>query len=413
MVSAHTSPLEQPGNGDAGGMNVYVMELARQLAARSVEVEIFTRATSSEQPPVTEALPGVTVRHVPAGPFEGLPKEDLPAQLCTFARDVLRAEATRPAGWFDVVHSHYWLSGQVGQVAADRWGVPLVHSMHTMAKVKNANLAVGDLVEPAGRVAGEEQLVASADRLIANTADERDQLVTRYAADPQRVSVVHPGVDLDRFRPTDRVAARVALGLPQDADVILFAGRIQPLKAPDVVLEAAAHLMAGARRDRTVVAVVGGPSGSGIDRPTVLLELAAALGISDRVRFVPPVAQDRLALWYAAASIVCVPSHNESFGLVAIEAQACGTPVVAAKVGGLTTAVHDGVTGLLVDGHEPVDYAAAFAQVLDQSGLHASMREAAVHHARRFGWDVTAERTLAVYEDAVGQPLPLPTAVGQ
>ncbi|MGH1561513.1 D-inositol-3-phosphate glycosyltransferase [Mumia sp. DW29H23] len=413
MLSAHTSPLEQPGNGDAGGMNVYVLELARRLAARSVEVEIFTRATSSEQPPLVEALPGVTVRHVPAGPFEGLGKEDLPAQMCTFVRDVLRAEATRPLGWFDAVHSHYWLSGQVGQVAADRWGVPLVHSMHTMAKVKNAHLAAGDAAEPAGRVAGEEQLVASADRLIANTADEAAQLVDLYAADPARVDVVHPGVDLDRFRPADRTAARATLGLPQDADVILFAGRIQPLKAPDVVLEAAAHLMARGRRDRTVVAVVGGPSGSGLDKPTALLELAGALGISDRVRFVPPVAQDRLALWYAAASIVCVPSYNESFGLVALEAQACGTPVVAAKVGGLTTAVHDGVTGMLVDGHDPVDYAAAFAQVLDQPGLHASMQDAAVHHAARFGWDATAERTLAVYEESVAAVRLFPTAVGQ
>ncbi|XEK80628.1 D-inositol-3-phosphate glycosyltransferase [Mumia sp. Pv4-285] len=423
MLSAHTSPLEQPGNGDAGGMNVYVLELARRLAARSVEVEIFTRATSSEQPSIVEALPGVMVRHVPAGPFEGLGKHDLPAQMCTFVRDVLRAEANRPVGWFDAVHSHYWLSGQVGQVAADRWGVPLVHSMHTMAKVKNANLAAGDAAEPAGRVVGEEHLVECADRLIANTVDEADQLVDLYGADPARVDVVHPGVDLDRFRPVGQDLARATLGLPRDADVILFAGRIQPLKAPDVVLEAAAHLMARGRRDRTVVAVVGGPSGSGLDRPTALVELSDRLGIADRIRFVPPVSQDRLALWYAAASIVCVPSYNESFGLVALEAQACGTPVVAAKVGGLATAVHDGVTGMLVDGHDPADYAAAFAQVLDQPGLHASMQNAAVHHAARFGWDATAERTLATYvkaiavkamaEGAVADVRPFPNAVGQ
>ncbi|MFD1825273.1 MULTISPECIES: D-inositol-3-phosphate glycosyltransferase [Mumia] len=413
MLSAHTSPLAQPGNGDAGGMNVYVLELARRLAARSVEVEIFTRATSSDQPPVVEALPGVRVRHVPAGPFEGLGKEDLPAQMCTFVRDVLRAEATHPVGWFDAIHSHYWLSGQVGLVARDRWGVPLIHSMHTMAKVKNASLAAGDHAEPAGRVAGEQQLVDVADRLIANTADEASQMVDLYGAVASRVEVVHPGVDLERFKPCGRAAARAALGLPQDGDVILFAGRIQPLKAPDVVLEAAARLMSSGRRDRTTVVVVGGPSGSGLERPTALLDLAHGLGISDRARFVPPVAQDELALWYAAASIVCVPSYNESFGLVAVEAQACGSPVVAAKVGGLATAVHDGVTGMLVDGHDPADYAAAFAQILDQPGLHASMSGAAVRHASRFGWDATAERTLAVYADAVAEMQALPTAVGQ
>lgn len=412
MLSAHTSPLAQPGDGDAGGMNVYVLELARRLAARSVEVEIFTRATSSEQPPVVEALPGVRVRHVAAGPFEGLDKEDLPAQMCTFVRDVLRTEATHPVGWFDLIHSHYWLSGQVGVVARDRWGVPLVHSMHTMAKVKNASLAAGDRREPAGRVAGEQELVDTADRLIANTADEASQMVSLYGADPRRVEVVHPGVDLDRFRPVDRTQARAALGLPRDGDVILFAGRIQPLKAPDVVLEAAAHLMRSGRRDRTTVVVVGGPSGSGREHPTALADLARSLGIADRTRFVPPVAQDRLALWYAAASLVCVPSYNESFGLVAVEAQACGTPVVAAKVGGLVTAVRDGLTGLLVEGHDPDDYAAAFARVLDEPGLHASMSRAALRHASRFGWDATAERTLAVYVDAVAERRALPTAVG-
>ncbi|PJJ57118.1 D-inositol-3-phosphate glycosyltransferase [Mumia flava] len=413
MLSAHTSPLEQPGDGDAGGMNVYVLELARRLAARSVEVEIFTRATSSSQPPIVEALPGVLVRHVAAGPFENLDKHALPSQMCTFVRDVLRVEASHPAGWFDAVHSHYWLSGQVGMVARDRWGVPLVHSMHTMAKVKNAYLAAGDCAEPVGRVAGEQQLVECSDRLIANTQDEARQLVELYGAGADQVEVVHPGVDLDRFRPRPRPEARRELGLDDDADVILFAGRIQPLKAPDVVLEAAARMIHGGRRDRTVVAVVGGPSGSGLERPTALVELAARLGIADRVRFVPPVAQDQLALWYAAASLVCVPSYNESFGLVAIEAQACGTPVVAARVGGLTTAVHDGLSGLLVDGHDPSDYADAFVRVLDEPGLHPSMSSAAVRHASRFGWEVTAERTLEVYADASHRLYALPQAVGQ
>ena len=179
MISLHTSPLDQPGTGDAGGMNVYVIELAKRLAQTGIEVDIFTRATTSALPPVVEAGDGIRVRHITAGPFEGLTKGELPGQLCVFAREVLRAEAAQPVGHYDVVHSHYWLSGQVGALARDRWGVPLVHSMHTMAKVKNAALADGDRPEPQGRVIGEEQVVAEADRLVANTDEEASQLVER------------------------------------------------------------------------------------------------------------------------------------------------------------------------------------------------------------------------------------------
>ncbi|MDQ4007027.1 MAG: D-inositol-3-phosphate glycosyltransferase [Actinomycetota bacterium] len=411
MLSVHTSPLDQPGTGDAGGMNVYVIELAKQLADLDVAVEVFTRATSSDLPDLVEVAPGVSVRHVAAGPYEGLAKEDLPGQLCTFARDLLRVEAQQELGWYDVIHSHYWLSGQVGALAADRWGIPLVHSMHTMAKVKNTALADGDRPEPWGRVVGEEQVVEFADHLIANTDDEAAQLVHLYDADPLRVSVVHPGVDLEVFRPRDTTQARRGLGLPAEATVLLFAGRIQPLKAPDVLLRAVAVLLDRdpALRDQLVVPVVGGPSGSGLEEPTALVDLARDLGVADVVRFVPPVSQDELAQWYAAASLVCVPSYSESFGLVAAEAQACGTPVVAASVGGLTTVVADGQTGLLVPGHQPHDYAGAFARLVDDPGLRARMSAAAVRHATRFGWRRTARDTLSVYEQAVlsrfGEPV--------
>jgi D-inositol-3-phosphate glycosyltransferase len=233
VLSVHTSPLEQAGTGDAGGMNVYVVETATRMARRGVAVEIFTRATSSEQPPVAALAPGVLVRHVAAGPFEGLGKNDLPSQLCAFTAGVLRAEARHEPGYYDVIHSHYWLSGQVGWLARDRWGVPLVHSAHTLARVKNAALAEGDEPEPMVRVIGEDQVVAEADRLISNTEEEARQLVELYHADPQRTVTIPPGVDLGRFRPGSRVAARVQLGLPRDAVVLAFVGRIQPLKGPD------------------------------------------------------------------------------------------------------------------------------------------------------------------------------------
>ena len=402
MISLHTSPLDQPGTGDAGGMNVYVIELAKRLARRGVEIDIFTRATSSALDQVVEAGEGVTVRHIHAGPFEGLTKNELPAQLCVFAREVLRAEASQPVGHYDVVHSHYWLSGQVGTLARDRWGVPLVHSMHTMAKVKNDALAEGDTPEPPARVIGEEQVVEAADMLIASTDLEAKQLIELYDADPARVEVVHPGVDLDVFRPIPQAAARAALGLPADSDVLLFAGRIQPLKAPDVLLRAVAALLEREprRRSRTVVPVVGGPSGTGLEKPQALADLAAALGIADVVRFVPPVSQSELALWYAAATLVAVPSYNESFGLVAVEAEATGTPVVAASVGGLTTAVRDGHSGLLVDGHRTDDWADALQRVLTDDALRSRLEAGARAQASLFSWDATAEATLQVYERA-------------
>ncbi|WGL53085.1 D-inositol-3-phosphate glycosyltransferase [Nocardioides sp. BP30] len=402
MISLHTSPLDQPGTGDAGGMNVYVLELARRLGRQGVAVDIFTRATSSQLAPVVEAADGVVVRHIPAGPFEGLTKAELPGQLCVFAREVLRAEAAHPIGYYDVVHSHYWLSGQVGALARDRWGVPLVHSMHTMAKVKNEALADGDTPEPSARLIGEEQVVEAADLLIANTDLEAKQLINLYDADPGRVEVVHPGVDLQVFRPHDRSAARAALGLPARAAVLLFAGRIQPLKAPDVLLRAVAVLLARepALRSRLVVPIVGGPSGTGLEHPESLAQLAAELGIVDVVRFVPPVSQADLAQWYAAASLVAVPSYNESFGLVAAEAQACGTPVVAAAVGGLTTVVRDGRSGLLVEGHGAAQWADALGRVVADEALRSRLAAGALRHAQDFSWEATARHTLDVYERA-------------
>ncbi|CAN5644906.1 D-inositol-3-phosphate glycosyltransferase [soil metagenome] len=400
MIRLHTSPLDQPGTGDACGMNVYVVELARRLAARGVEVDIFTRATSSTLEPVVGLADGILVRHVAAGPFEGLTKEELPGQLCVFAREVLRTEAAQPVGHYDAVHSHYWLSGQVGALARDRWGVPLVHSMHTMGKVKNDALATGDAPEPAARLIGEEQVVAAADVLIANTDLEAKQLINLYDADPGRVEVVHPGVDLDTFRPrSDRAAIRASLCLADGAVVVLFAGRIQPLKAPDVLLRAVAVLLERdpALRRRLVVPVVGGPSGSGLDRPTALAALAAELGIADVVRFVPPVAHADLARWMAAATLVAVPSYNASFGLVAAEAQACGTPVVAAAVGGLTTVVRHGSSGLLVDSHEPRDWATALGRVVGDPRERARLADGALTQARLFSWDETARQTIEVY----------------
>jgi D-inositol-3-phosphate glycosyltransferase len=402
VLSLHTSPLEQPGTGDAGGMNVYVVQTAKRMARLGVAVEIFTRATSSDLPPTVELADGVLVRHVTAGPFEGLDKNELPAQLCAFAAGVLRTEAEHSPGYYDVVHSHYWLSGQVGWLAKQRWGVPLVHTAHTLARVKNLALAQGESPEPRTRVIGEQQVVDEADLLIANTNVEAQQLMRLYAAEPGQVLTVPPGVDLDTFTPGDQGAARPELGIAPDALVFAFVGRIQPLKAPDVLVRAAAELVRRRPelRERLVVLIVGGASGAGLERPRALSELAAELGIVDQVRFLPPRRGADLATVYRAADAVAVPSHSESFGLVALEAQACGTPVVAAEVGGLPVAVAHDKSGLLVPGHDPDRWAGALGMIGLNPRLRARLAQGALAHAGCFSWERTTDALLEGYAQA-------------
>jgi D-inositol-3-phosphate glycosyltransferase len=268
-----------------------------------------------------------------------------------------------------------------------------VHTAHTLAAVKNAALADGDSPEPPLRAVGEQQVVDEADRLIVNTEHEAQQLVSLHHADPDRIDVVHPGVDLEMFTPGDKRSARAALGLDTDEPILAFVGRIQPLKAPDVLLRAAGKLP-GVR-----VVVAGGPSGSGLTAPDGLIQLADELGIADRVSFLPPQSRDQLVDLYRAADLVAVPSYSESFGLVAIEAQACGTPVVAAAVGGLPVAVRDGVTGTLVDGHDVDDWAQAIDTLLERGP--ESMGRAAVEHAATFSWAHTVDALLDSYGHAI------------
>jgi len=422
LLSIHTSPLDQPGTGDAGGMNVYVVETAKRLALAGTEVEIFTRATSSDHAGVVDLAPGVKVRHLTAGPFEGLRKEDLPGQLCAVTAGLLRVEASHPEGWFDLIHSHYWLSGQVGWLASERWNVPLVHTMHTMAKVKNLELAAGDTPEPQLRVIGEEQVVAASTRLIANTAIEAQQLIELYGANPSHVDTVHPGVDLELFTPGDKQEARERLmkvsaqsnvtrlhGSSSRSHelagkrILLFVGRIQPLKAPDLLVRAAARMVADdpSLRAELLVVICGGPSGNGLEHPTSLIELAQDLGIADIVRFEPPNDRATLVDWFRAADITVVPSYSESFGLVAVESQACGTPVVASAVGGLRTAVNHEVSGVLIDGHSTSPYAHTLASLLRNPARLEQLARGARMHAATFGWESTTVGLLDSYRAAV------------
>jgi D-inositol-3-phosphate glycosyltransferase len=396
-LMVHTSPLDQPGIGDAGGMNIYVLESAQRMAAMGVSVDIFTRRTDPSAPEIVEISPGVRVRHFDCG-HGTLTKEQLPIHISGLSQEFSRIMRTEN---YDVIHSHYWLSGKVAMPAAKELGIPLVHTMHTMARVKNLNLAEGETPEPMIRVQGETQVVAAANALIANTDAEGASLVSLYDACPDIVHVVSPGVDLYTFTPGEsRSAAREYTGQPHEALVVSFVGRIQPHKGPEVLIRATSELVKHTPllRHKLIVNVVGGASGANTEEVDRLKELSTWLGIDDVVRFTPPVPRIDLPHWYRAADLVVVPSYSESFGLVALEAQACGTPVVATAVGGLRTAVADGISGVLVDGHDPKAWSSVISRLLQEPQRRVLLSMGAIEHASHFGWDVTARGTLDIYD---------------
>ncbi|MCQ9341047.1 D-inositol-3-phosphate glycosyltransferase [Corynebacterium sp. HMSC072G08] len=407
MISMHTSPLEQPGSGDAGGMNVYVLNTARQLARRGIEVDVFTLATRPSQGEIVEVEEGLRVINIVAGPYEGLSKEELPTQLAAFAGGMITFARCFDLD-YDVIHSHYWLSGQVGWLLRDLWEVPLVHTAHTLAAVKNAHRTADDTQESEARRICEQQIVDNADLLVVNTAQETQDLIEHYDAPPERIVVVSPGADTELFTPgTDRNTerSRRLLGIPLHMKVVAFVGRLQKFKGPEVLVRATAELI---KRDpfRNVrVIFCGGPSGANAT-PETYQNLARELGVERYVRFIAPRPPAELVAVYQAADIVAVPSYNESFGLVAVEAQASGTPVIAARVGGLPIAVDDGETGLLVDNHDPEAWADALEQLLDNDERRIAMGEAAVDHAQNFSWAAAATQLEAIYADAMSIQIP-------
>ena len=402
----HTSPLEQAGVGDAGGMNVYVVESAKRIAASGVDVDIFTRANRSGLPEVVEIADGVNVRHLEAGPYDGISKDELPSQICALMSSFMHQEARLPMGYYDLLHSHYWISGQLGWLISERLGTPLVHTMHTMAKVKNLSLAEGEKPEPQVRAIGEEQVVGASAALIANTTAEAASLVSLYDACPDRVFVVPPGVDLTTYKVNGgKSAARKKLKIGEDRLMLAFVGRIQPHKGPEVLIRAVAEMLnhSPALRSRLKTVIIGGASGNGSQEPERLKALTVFLGVSDVIEFLPPVPHEELSDWYRASDLVCVPSYSESFGLVALEAQACGTPVVATAVGGLRTAVADGISGSLVDGHNPRAWSAVISRLLMEPERRLILGMGAIEHASHFGWDTTARGMLDVYDRVLSQ----------
>lgn len=421
VLSLHTSPLAQPGTGDGGGMNVYVRELSAALARSGATCDVYTRAGSDDLPAVVEVEPGFRIHHVPAGPLEPVPKERLPELVGEFTEGVLKRLVGAPvafgaryarhpvedpvgSGEVHAVHANYWLSGLVGHVLKHELGLPLVSTFHTLDRVKaEASPEEVETGDAGRRAEAEAEIVQCSDTVLASCSVEAEQIVDLYHADPARIRIIPPGVDHAFFGPGSRRGARRALaemlGTPEDGPLLLFVGRVQPLKGADVAVRTLAALARTDHPDARLL-VVGGPSGPRGDAEMAhVRELIADLGMSGRVEMVPPQPHELLSTFYRAADACIVPSRSESFGLVALEAAACGTPVVASDVGGLRTLVDHGHTGYRVDDAEPEAFASWVRQILAQPLLAERLTTGAVIRARRYTWARAASLLMSIYEE--------------
>jgi D-inositol-3-phosphate glycosyltransferase len=396
VLSVHTSPLDQPGTGDGGGLNVSVREVALRLAGRGVHVDVFTRWADPSLPATVDLAPGVQVHHITAGPVEPVSKDEVANHLCAF---VLGLQRHPTAGTHDLIHAHYWLSGWVGRRVARSWELPLVQTFHTLGVLKNATLAPGDRPEPPLRLIAERRVATEADQVLVLTCGEASLLHRTYGLSGSQLTVVPAGVDLDRFSPPPTPTRRP--GPPR----LLFVGRLQPLKGPDLAIRTLAEVRRTLPDAR--LRIVGGTSGpdDAATGPGGLQALAAELGVADAVELEPALDQATLVERYRDADVLLVPSRSETFGLVALEAQACGTPVVAADVPGLEAVVGEG--GTLVPGHDPADHAAAVVAYLTDPTRTARAAEAGVVTARSASWERTVDRLLAVYGDLLAANEPV------
>jgi D-inositol-3-phosphate glycosyltransferase len=413
ILSLHTSPLAQPGTGDGGGMNVYVRELASALARSGHRCDVFTRAAAPDAPTTIRVEPGFFVHHVDAGPRAEIPKEQLEGVVPEFTDRVLSMMTTasgapiaeQDGGPYDVVHANYWLSGLAGHIIKHELDIPLISTFHTLDRVKAEAMPEEVIADLSSRRAAAEGLVIGcSDAVLASCEVEAAQLIELYGAAPERIAIVPPGVDHAFFGPGESRQARRALGLPDHGPLLLFVGRIQPLKGTHLAIESLAALRE--RGTEATLVVVGGPSGAqGQETLDDLVRLADERSVSQAVIFRPAQPHELLSSYYRAADVTVVPSRSESFGLVALESLACGTPVVASAVGGLTTLVHDGVTGALIDGGDADAYATAIEQITSEPIRATRYSTAAVLDARRYTWRAAAKRLDRLFEDLVNRRL--------
>jgi len=407
MLSVHTCPLAALGGKKTGGMNVYVRELSRELGARGFHVDVFTRSQNPCVPHITsgDIAPGVRVIHIPAGPEEPLSTRVLYPHLPQFAEGVLQfAEAQGIS--YDVIHSHYWLSGWVAERLREAWHVPFVQMFHTLGHMKNRVALNDEEREPPLRLQTETQLVKNADALVAATPAERIQLMWLYKASIEKIHVIPPGVDLNHFRPVEMMEARRAINVPLVDKMLLFVGRIEPLKGIDTLIRAIALLRqstsAALCKKMYLVIIGGSPPGEVEDDEDLELRrlkaLCAKLGLDDLVTFLGAKSQQTLPYYYSAAEAVIMPSHYESFGMVALEAMACGTPVVTSEVGGLAYLVQDGVTGFHVPTGDPEELASRIQLILERPELRQELSQSAIRHAQGYSWQHVADQVQKLYQ---------------
>lgn len=410
MLSYHTCPLATLGGKDTGGMNVYVREITRQLGVMDIHVDVFTRSQNEHVPHVLHDLGyGNRIVHIPAGPEFPLPKQELARYLPQFVDGVL--EFTHNKGLpYDLIHSHYWMSGVAAIELHKKWSIPTIHMFHTLGVMKNRVAQSRDELEGDYRIQGEREVLHAADRIIAATPAEYAQLLWLYQADESKIITIPPGVDLCRFYPIPPDEAKEYIGVPPCGRMLLFVGRIEPLKGLDVLLEAIAmlHQNGAYKDDPFCLAVIGGDTDDNADQEYLemsrIKSLTEAFGLQDLVTFLGKKNQDSLPYYYSAAEAVIVPSQYESFGMVALEAMACGTPVVASQIGGLAYLVQDGVTGYTVPVDDPRELARRITSLLSDPDLREKMGQQGVNVAQNYAWDKIASRLMAVYEDLLKQP---------
>ena len=396
MISMHTSPTASLGQNANGGLNVYVREVCTAFSDRGIATDVFTSCQSPEDPAIESLAPLSQVIYLPAG--NGLDKYSLVNEVPEFASRVGAFAATEGIR-YDLLFSHYWLSGEVACLLRPQLAARWAHVAHTLGLVKNRRLASGARPEPALRIRIEGEIAQQADLQLASTADEADELISSYGADPDHVYVVPPGVDLATFRPLDRKEARRKIGYA-DGPLILFVGRLERLKGVEIAIRALALLKDRAHPDLRLV-VVGEDSHDGDESEKERLKaIASVLGVRDRVDFLGSVAHHELPYFYSAADVCVMPSYSESFGLVGLEAQACGCPVVASGVPGLRSVIRDEVSGYLIDGNDPAAYAERIGRLLASPELAQQMGRRGSLLAQRFSWTRTADR-LEVLFDAV------------
>jgi len=408
MISTHTCPLAMLGGKETGGMNVYVRDLSRELGRRGIAVDVFTRQQDPDLPPISGRLgPNCRVIHLPAGPVRPYDKNQVFHHLPQFVEGIV-AFAEREGLSYPLLHSHYWLSGWVALALRERWGSPAIQMFHTLGHMKNSVAQRASEIETDLRIEVETELMVQADWLVAATPLERAQMAWLYGARPEKIRVIPCGVDLNLFKPIPRAEARARLNLPREQQLVLFVGRIEPLKGIDTLMRAMALLVnqfPHCWQERLSLAIIGGHPNAGSDTVSEEMErlkrLQAELGIGDLVCFLGAQDQDRLNLYYSAAEVVVVPSHYESFGMVALEAMACGTPVIASKVGGLAFTVQDGVTGFHVPDRDPEALAEGMTAVLCDAELRARLGRQAAQWAARYSWPAVANQIVALYDQAL------------